>query len=421
MKKKAYKAIKVNKLNMERLSSQVFEKEIVVGIDVAKEDFFCNLMSSDRESICTIKWKHPIESRTLLDLIESLPAKSINVAMEPSGRYGDPIRYMFNKAGIPVHRISPKRSHDAQEVFDGIPSLHDAKSAFIISRLYFDGISEPWSMKELHERDIAAVVSTMDMLQKQFNQETNRLESLLARYWPELSHIIGIDSVSFLELLIKYGSPADVAEDGKRASLFLKKTGKKFLKIEKIDAIIESAGKTLGIPMSPCEKEELIYLADHARSLQKRLKTAKKRVENLSKDIESVKNMSVVIGKATAAVVVSSSGDPLKYDAPSQYLKSMGLNLKEKSSGKHQGKLTITKRGSNKARRWLYFTVLRSIRTDDVIKAWYQRKIARDGGVKMKAIIAIMRKLVLALWHVARGATFDSKKLFNIQKLGFTN
>ena len=56
-----------------------------------------------------------------------------------------------------------------------------------------------------------------------------------------------------------------------------------------------------------------------------------------------------------------------------------------------------------------------------MITAWYQSKIKRDGGgLKGKAIIAVMRKLALSLWYVARGEAFDSRKLFNARALGFT-
>ena len=96
----------------------------------------------------------------------------------------------------------------------------------------------------------------------------------------------------------------------------------------------------------------------------------------------------------------------------------MGLNLKERSSGKHKGQLRITKRGPGKARAYLYFSALRWLYRDRVIGAWYQNKIKRDGNIKGKAIVAIMRKLVLALWYVARGEVFDSRKLFNIRTLG---
>jgi len=53
-----------------------------------------------------------------------------------------------------------------------------------------------------------------------------------------------------------------------------------------------------------------------------------------------------------------------------------------------------------------------------VIAAWYEKKVKRDGGLKSKAITAVMRKLVLSLWHVARGEVFDSRKLFDTRALG---
>ena len=69
------------------------------------------------------------------------------------------------------------------------------------------------------------------------------------------------------------------------------------------------------------------------------------------------------------------------------------------------------------ARRYLYLAVLRLLQTDEVIQAWYAKKAKRDGGCKQKAIIAIMRKLVRALWHVARGNAFDSTKLYDVSRL----
>jgi transposase len=95
----------------------------------------------------------------------------------------------------------------------------------------------------------------------------------------------------------------------------------------------------------------------------------------------------------------------------------LGLNLKEKSSGKHQGQLKITKRGPGLARKYLYLAALRLIQNDPIVQCWYQRKVQRDGGHKGKAIVAIMRKLAKSLWHVARGRAFDSQALFNVRAL----
>ena len=418
MKKRAYRSVDISMVNVESLSKKVKGKRIAVGTDVAKEDYYACLMDEQREVVITTRWKHPLHSRTFVNLIKDLPASSIQVAMEPSGSYGDPVRQLLMESGIEVFRVSPKRSHDAAEVYDGVASLHDAKSGAIIAKLHLDGASEPWPIRGDQERELSAVINTMDMLHKQFHQNVNRLEALMARYWPEVSAYMNLDSATFLELVGLLNGPGQVAVQPKKARRLMQAVGGRFLGQEKIDKVIESAQNTIGLKIIETEEEELGYLAQRTRELQRELNKAKKKVERLSQGKESTREMGKVVGKATAAVVVSGGGDPLEYDSASQWVKSLGLNLKEKSSGKYKGKLTITKRGSGQARRWLYFAVLRLIQTDEIVRAWYARKIARDGGIKMKAIIAIMRKLAGALWHVARAETFDTRKLFNVERLG---
>jgi hypothetical protein len=88
------------------------------------------------------------------------------------------------------------------------------------------------------------------------------------------------------------------------------------------------------------------------------------------------------------------------------------LNLKEQSSGKHQGKLKITKRGPSLARRWLFFAALRIVQQSPVRK-WYEAKKAKDQDRGIGAVVAVMRKLCLALYSVAvRGEAFSLDRLF---------
>jgi transposase len=90
----------------------------------------------------------------------------------------------------------------------------------------------------------------------------------------------------------------------------------------------------------------------------------------------------------------------------------MGLNLAEYSSGTRQGELHISKRGHPQPRRWLYLSALRLARRAGV-REWYQAKKGRDGRHAKGAVVAVLRKLVLALYQVgARGATFDAGRLF---------
>jgi transposase len=419
MKKRAYRSTEITKVNIAQLAEKVKGKKVVFGVDIAKQDNYGALLIwEEKEPVITIKWRHPERSRQMVQVLKSLGATKVEVALEPSGTYGDPVRSLFWDEGIEVYRVSAKRSHDAVEVYDGVPSWHDAKSGAVIGKLHVDGVSRLWKMEGAYERDLAAVVNTMDMVQQQYQQNANRLEALMARHWPEAGEIVELGSATFLEMLGRFGSAQEVVRQAGEARQLLRKVAGRFLAQEKIERLIGSAQKTIGLPMTVVETEEIIFLARRTRQLQHERKEAKKRVEGLAGQKTSIVNMSKVTGMATAAVLVKGGGDPTEYTSPTQWVKGLGLNLKEKSSGKHKGKLKITKRGSGQARRWLYFAVLRLIQKDGVVKAWYERKIVRDGGVKMKALTAIMRKVAAGLWHVAQGEEFDTEKLFDVKQLG---
>ena len=419
MKKRVYRSTEITKVNIAQLAEKVKGQKIVFGVDIAKQDNYGALMLEEqKEPVITIKWRHPGRSREMVQVLKNLGATKIEVALEPSGTYGDPVRKLFWDEGIEVYRVSAKRSHDAAEVYDGVPSWHDAKSGAVIGKLHMDGASRLWKMEGEYERDLAAVVNTMDMVQQQYQQNANRLEALMARHWPEAEGILKLGGAAFLEVLGKFGSAQEVSRQADEARKVLRKIGGGFLEQEKIEKLIGSAQRTIGLPMTALEAEEAGFLARRTRQMQQELHQAKKRVERQGAQKKSIEDMSAVTGKATAAVLVKGGGDPTEYTSAAQWVKGLGLNLKERSSGKHKGKLKITKRGSGQARRWLYYVVLRLIQKDAVIKAWYGRKVVRDGGVKMKALTAIMRKVAAGLWHVAQGKEFDARKLFDVKRLG---
>lgn len=105
-------------------------------------------------------------------------------------------------------------------------------------------------------------------------------------------------------------------------------------------------------------------------------------------------------------------GDPRDYHCGEAYRKAMGLNLKERSSGKHKGRLKITRRGPSVVRKWLYFAAMRATQDPDV-RRWYEAKKAKDGDRGKGALIGVTRKLALALYAVAvRGEPFQPWRLF---------
>jgi transposase len=339
--------------------------------------------------------------------------------MEPSGTYGDALAWQLRRREVALYRVSPKRVHDAAEVFDGVPSLHDAKAAYLIGRLHLQGIGQPWPQPGATRRTLKAVLTELRVCKERQQGATSRLEAHLSRHWPEGPGLLGLDSVTLLELVRTYGDPASVSADRPGAAALMHRTARAGLSEDKIRAVLASAAHSLGVPCLKAERELLQWLATDVLQARQQVHRIERRIAHHVDHEPVLASLATVIGTVSAAVLLAAPGSPRDYPDAASYLKALGLNLKERSSGKHKGQLKITKRGPSVARFYLYFAALRLIARDPLVKRWYESRINRPGGApKNKSVIALMRKLAKALWHVARGAAFTTDKLFNRNAVG---
>ena len=111
-----------------------------------------------------------------------------------------------------------------------------------------------------------------------------------------------------------------------------------------------------------------------------------------------IQRQAKVGGHATACVLWVALGDPQDYPCGEAYRKAMGLNLKERSSGKYKA-MKITKRGRRIVRRWMYFAAMRMAQSV-FVRRWFEAKKAKDKDRGNGALIAVARKLALALHAV---------------------
>lgn len=422
MSKRIYRSTSVNQLDLDKLVEAVRDRRITFAIDVAKRDLKAVVMERPETVLATLSWKAPEDTRRLVEVVAALAAVSeIEAALEPTGTYGDVLRALLGGLGVPVFRVSTKRSKDAAELYDGVPSQHDAKCAAIVGWLHGQGRSELWLEVSEELRDLAAAVELMVVFDKQEHACANRLEAKLARHFPELTEVLELGSATMLALIETYGTPERIARSAAEARALMNRVGGSLLSPDKVERVLEVAKKTTGTKASTGERTLLMALAAETNRQRKQAAAARKTVEELGVKHDGVRRVGEVLGKASAAVLFVEAGDPSLYKSADAYTKALGLNLKIRNSGKpaDQGRLKITKRGAPRARFTLYMAVLRLIQHEPRFKAWYARKVERDGGqLKLKAVVGLMRKLAKAIWHVSRGTPFDSAKLFDDTRLG---
>ncbi|MDA8377522.1 MAG: transposase [Planctomycetia bacterium] len=411
---KTYRGQNVQKVDVAQMVAGREGQAAVVGVDTGKKNLYLAVRWGDGQTDRPVVVSQPEELGLAVDFLQRLSAgRNLRVAIEPSGTYGDAFRYDCHRVGLSVERVSPVASNRHAEVYDGAPSQFDGKDACVVAELCGIGKSTPWPWREASEQEqmLAAHTALMENHQEEVNAWRGRLEGKLARHWPEVSALLALDGTALLEALIYYQSPARLAED-EQAEKRLAEWGGRLLKAEKIKAVVQSARTTRGVPVGVGDGYHLAEIAGRLLESKRRLEMHHRELEKSSAGLRAVTLAGEALGQATMAVLHLACGDPAGYGSGGAYLKALGLNLVERSSGKYVGRLHISKRGRASARRWLYLAALRVLE-EPGIKVWYQAKVKRDGGKKGKAVTAVMRKLALGIQHCCRtGEVFHCEKVF---------
>ena len=413
-KRRAYRATDVKNVSVKKILVLAPTGIVTVGMDIGKHEIFVVVRWADGTFERPWKVRSPFEIMMLVRILTELAkARPLTVAMESTGTYGDALRQALTDADLNVHRVSGKATHDYAEIFDGVPSQHDGKDAAIVAELAALGKSCPWPFqtKQADDAEMAYWVDWLDAQQRIQMLWLGRLESLLARHWPEATTLLGLTGVTLLQTLAHYGGPGKLADDSTAAER-LGRWGGPCLKAQKIEKVLQAAAGSVGVRQHAQDIRRMQQYATLALAAYRETQRARRMLKRLAVGNAVIQRQAKAVGMATACVLWVALGDPKNYPFAGAYRKAMGLNLKERSSGKHKGKLKITKRGPSIVRRWLYFAAMRMVQDPDV-RPWYEAKKARDGDQGTGALIGVARKLALALHAVGvRDEPFQPWRLF---------
>jgi transposase len=413
-KSKPYSAVPVNRVVLEHLTRGRAGRAVVVGFDIGKFEIVAMPRWGDHDFGRPWAIRNPEQLPELVRLLLQVSrGRGRRLALEPSGTYGDALRQAWHDAGLEALRVSPKAAHDYAEIFDGTPSQHDGKDAAVVAELAALGKATPWPyvVKPPWEQELGYWVDWLEAQRQLLAVWAGRLEGLLARHWPEATRVLRVTKATLLQALAHYGGPAALAADGQAAAR-LARWGGAWLDPDKVQRLLQGARGSVGIRQGEVERRRLQDYAAQALAARQQMRRSQRELAKLVRGQAVLQAQARVVGSATACALWASVGDPRAYGCGAAYRKAMGLNLTEYSSGTKRGELHISKRGQASVRRWLYLAALRLARQAGV-REWYQAKKQRDGQEAKGAVVAVMRKLALALYQVGvRGARFEVGRLF---------
>jgi len=417
--KRTYKTVDVERVSLPRLLAAI-AGAVVVAIDVAKTAMVAGFADAAGKTHELVRFSHPRQTLLFVELLCQLrhEGRAVEVAMEPTGVYGDALRFQLREREFPVFQVDPKRVHDASSFLDGSPSQHDPKACTLIAFLHAQKLSKPWRVRSGEERRARILLKEHQMHATPEMELYNELEAVTAASWPELNGLMSHDVHWPLELLSRYPSPRAVREaPPDEVKALLVQVSRGGLADETIARVLFTARTTAGEQLDTDEERFIAKLCGLALEHREQLDDVSKRMRALVAAQPELCAVADAIGPAATTALFALVGNPSGYESAGALEKACGLNLKERSSGMKRGQLAITKRGPAKVRQLLYLAALRLIRAEPLARAWYEARTAYKGGIKMKAVVAVMRKMLRAVFHVARGQPFDPGKLFDARRL----
>ena len=122
------------------------------------------------------------------------------------------------------------------------------------------------------------------------------------------------------------------------------------------------------------------------------------------------------VGLLTAVTVLAETNGFDLIRNKRQLASYAGFDVKEKQSGTSvKGKSRISKKGNKYLRKAMHFPALTAIRHDERFKAVFARIVSKH-GIKMKAAVAVQRKLPEMMYTLYKTRTaYDKEYLKTVQ------
>jgi len=309
-----------------------------VGIDVAKSELVVSLGRMNQDtSIELIACKTFVNNKTGFEKLVHWTKKilsdeaTILYVMEATGIYHESLAYYLSDQGHQVSIVLPNKICNYARTLD-IKTVTDKSASQAIARFGLERRLEVWQRPQKVFRELKQLTRERDQLIAERTMLKNQLHAEQSEAFPNE---------------------------------------------RSIDRLIE----------------RITLLNRQEKDIRKELVVVIRNNVKLADQIKAITSIPG-IGPLTAVIVLAETNGFELIRSKKQLVSYAGLDVREKLSGTSvKGKPRISKKGNRHLRKALHLPSLAAIRSNDRFKAIFARLIARH-GIKMKATVAIQRKLL---------------------------
>lgn len=401
------------------------EHTLIVGVDIAKRKHWASIMDGRTE--LPVGKAFPFDNtrdgfhRLLAQIAqaqEQTGASRVVVGMEPSGHYWKALAWFLKESGLTVVTVNPAHVKRAKEFDDNSPTKNDRKDAWLIARRVNDADFFEAYLPEGIYAELRGLTQNRQQQRTKLNVALNQLHGLLDEYFPEyedvFADLLGRTSLYVLEHRPFPDDVLAISEADLTAAL--KAASNSRVGLKRARALQEAARRSIGVKSGmESARLRLRQFLNEVTFWQTCLtETEKALAEALQETGLAPYLLSVPgVGYVTAASFLGEVGDLSRYEDWRQLRKLAGFNLTEESSGQHQSRTRISKRGRPGLRQLLYMMALALVSKNREFRALYAyfRTRPQNPLQSKQALVAVISKLLRLLFTLAH-----KKRLYDPDK-----
>ena len=335
----------------------------------------------------------------------SVPPQSTLVVMEATGHYWQNLFAALMARGLAVALVNPLRTHRfageelARTKTDRIDCLQIAR---------FGAQKRPAAayLPEAAVEELRELVRLRERLMQEMVARINQLHRLVDLGFPEFTrHLKDLNTALATAILQQYPTAQAFRGLSRKRLAKLSYDGRHQVGAELAQQLIDAAAISVGSQHSPGHQHGVRYACEDLEILRKRLKRLDGEVAGTLQQHQVGQLLTTIggIGETTAAMLIAELGDPARFASAAALTAYVGLCPGHKHSGKHQPKSSaLSPIGNRRLRRALWMpTLSAATQSNPWLMVFYRRLIQRGKPHKV-ALCAAMRKLLAAIYSVAK-------------------
>ena len=249
---------------------------LIVGIDIAKDKHHAFFGTANGKAL----WRRLIFTndlvgyRRLIEQVQVLLSQyqldEVVFGLEPTSNYHKPLAYWLIKQAYLVVMVAGKAVKDNRELLDGRWDKNDTKDSANVADLISQGKCQFY---EQPDEDIVVVRNLLG-IRKQLKREEHRLRmrirnGLIAKYFPEMERYWGNRLQENLAIVRWYLDPRKISNtEFEKFVLHVTTTNPGVRQMQRLRAIHQAAGESVGLPMDEAAGYEAQLLVERLRQIK---------------------------------------------------------------------------------------------------------------------------------------------------------